>query len=345
MTQRPPAIITSVGICLPAQVLGNHELAPTVGVSEEWIQLRTGIQERRVVEPGTPTSVLAIGAARDALRKRGLTADDVELIIVATVTPDMPFPATACLVQDAIGAKRAWAFDISAACSGFLYSLTVGAQFVQSGAHRTVLVIGADVMSSVVDRRDRGTSVLFGDGAGAILLEPASTASAGLGILDFFHEVDGSGAPLLCMPAGGSARPATTSTVERGLHHVKQDGAHVFKYAVRKLSEISEALLRRQELRLDDVDVFVPHQGNLRIVEAVAERLGLPACKLVTNIQRFGNTGAASIPLALHSALEAGRLACGRLLLMASVGAGFTAGGVLMRWGCRESRGYDVPTL
>jgi 3-oxoacyl-[acyl-carrier-protein] synthase-3 len=281
------------------------------------------------VEPGTPTSALAAAAAREALRRRGLSATDIELIIVATVTPDMPIPATACIVQEEIGAAHAWAFDISAACSGFLYGLTVAAQFIASGAHRRILVIGADVMSSIVAPHDRSTRVLFGDGAGAALLEPSRDDT---GIIDFHHQADGSGAAALCIPAGGSMCPASRETVAAGLHHVRQDGPHVFKFAVRKLVEVAEALLARNCLSVDDLDLFVPHQGNLRIIETVAEHLGVDDGRLVTNLQRYGNTAASSIPLALMTAFSQGRLSRGHLVLLASVGAGYTAGAVLMRW-------------
>jgi 3-oxoacyl-[acyl-carrier-protein] synthase III len=248
---------------------------------------------------------------------------------VATVTPDMLFPATGCLVQDKIGASRAWAFDVSAACSGFAYALTMGAQFIESGRHSKVMVIGADVMTSILDFQDRTTCVLFGDGAGAVLLEPRED---GTGILDFAHEVDGSGACHLLMPAGGSQMPATRETVDQGLHYIKQQGQHVFKYAVRKFAESSEGLLKRNGLTGEQLDLFVAHQANIRIIEAAQQRLGLPEAKVIKNIRTYGNTTAATIPLALKTALDEKRLKQGDTVLLAAVGAGFTVGTVLMKW-------------
>ena len=328
MSQRRAAI-TALGTYVPERVVTNADLAKIVDTSDEWIRTRTGIETRHYVEPGTPTSVIAAEAAKEALRRRGIGADELELIIVATVTPDMLFPATGCLVQELVGAKRAWAFDVSAACSGFTYALTVGAQFVETGRHRKVMVIGADVMTSILDYKDRTTCVLFGDAAGAVILEPREDGS---GILDFAHEVDGSGACYLQMPAGGSLRPATHETVEQGLHYIKQHGQHVFKYAVRKFADASERLLQHNGLSGDDLDLFVAHQANIRIIEAAQHRMGLPEAKVVKNIRRYGNTTAATIPLALKTALDEKRLAPGHLVLVAAVGAGFTVGTVLLRW-------------
>jgi 3-oxoacyl-[acyl-carrier-protein] synthase III len=323
------AAITSLGRYVPDRVMTNADLEKIVDTSDEWIRTRTGIHQRYVVEPGTPTSEIALRAARECLERRGLAATDLDVIILATVTPDMLFPATACIVQDKLGATRAWGFDISAACSGFLYALTMGAQFIQSGSHRRVLVIGADVMTSILDYRDRTTCVLFGDGAGAVLLEPSPD---GTGILDFLHEVDGSGAAYLHMPAGGSARPATHETVDARMHFIRQDGAHVFKYAVRKFAETSARLLERNHIAASDVDLFVAHQANLRIIDAAKDRMGFPEEKVVKNIQQYGNTTAATIPLAMGTALDEGRLRAGQTVLLASVGAGFTVGSVLMTW-------------
>jgi 3-oxoacyl-[acyl-carrier-protein] synthase III len=334
-TRKPRARITSLGRYVPERVMTNADLEKIVDTTDEWIRTRTGIEQRHVVEPGTPTSELCVKAAREALERRGLAAADVDLIIVATVTPDMIFPATACLVQDKIKATRAWGFDISAACSGFLYALTMGAQFVESGAHTKVLVIGADVMTSILDYRDRTTCVLFGDGAGAVLLEPTDDDT---GILDLHHEVDGSGACYLNMPAGGSAHPASHETVEKRMHFVRQEGAHVFKYAVRKFAETSRHLLERNGLTTEQVGLFVAHQANLRIIDAARDRLGLPDAKVVKNIHEYGNTTAATIPLALGTALDQGRLRRGDLVLLASVGAGFTVGAVLVRWSGLDGR-------
>jgi 3-oxoacyl-[acyl-carrier-protein] synthase-3 len=328
MSQRRAAL-TALGTFVPEKVLTNADLEKIVETSDEWIRTRTGIERRHVVEPGTPTSELAVAAAREALRRRGIGPKDVDHIIVATVTPDMVFPATACIVQDKLGASRAWGFDVSAACSGFVYALTVGAQFIQTGAHRRVLVIGADVMTSILDYEDRSTCVLFGDGAGAILLEEATDDN---GIIDFSHEVDGSGARYLNMPAGGSQRPATAETVAEKLHYVHQQGQHVFKYAVRKFADSAEKLLLRNDFTGTDVDLFVAHQANIRIIEAAQHRMGLPDSKVVKNIHEYGNTTAATIPLALGTALNGGKVQRGDLVLLTAVGAGFTVGSVLLRW-------------
>jgi len=325
------AALTALGRCVPERVLTNADLERKVATSDEWIRTRTGIRERHVVEPGTPASALAVAAARRALDSRGIGADTLDLIVVATVTPDMIFPATACLVQDQLGASRAWGFDVSAACSGFTYALTVGAQFVAAGSCDRVLVIGADVMSAIVDWEDRATCVLFGDAAGAVLLEPAGSEDEG--ILDFSHKIEGWGGPHLMMPAGGSARPASAETVRQRQHFVHQEGQAVFKYAVREMADVASGLLERNGFGPEQLDLFVPHQANIRIIDAAQHRLGLPDARVVKNIDRYGNTTAATIPLALGSALEEGRLKQGDLVLMAAVGAGFTVGGVLLRWG------------
>jgi 3-oxoacyl-[acyl-carrier-protein] synthase III len=323
------ARITSLGTHVPEKVVTNADLEKIVDTSDEWIRTRTGIERRHVVEPGTPTSEIAVEAAREALRRRGVEAQDLDLIIVATVTPDMVFPATACLLQDKLGARRAWGFDISAACSGFVYALTAGAQFIQNGAHEKVLVVGADVMTAILDYEDRSTCVLFGDGAGAVLLEPGED---GTGIIDFSHEVDGSGACYLNMPGGGSLHPATHETVDKRMHYVRQQGQHVFKYAVRKFAESSERLLLRNDVTGTDVDLFIAHQANIRIIEAAQQRMGLPDSKVIKNINEYGNTTAATIPLGLATALDDGKLKAGDLVLLTAVGAGFTVGSVLVRW-------------
>jgi len=328
MSQRRAAI-TSLGTYVPERVVTNHDIMKLVDTTDEWIRTRTGIEKRHYVEPGTGTSAIAAKAAREALRRRGIGAEELELIIVATVTPDMLFPATGCLVQDRIGAKRAWAFDVSAACSGFAFALTIGAQFVETGRHSKVMVIGADVMTSILDFEDRTTCVLFGDGAGAVILEPRED---GTGILDFAHEVDGSGACYLNMPGGGSLKPATHETVDAKLHYVRQQGQHVFKYAVRKFADNSEAILKRNGLTGSDVDLFVAHQANIRIIEAAQHRMGLPDSKVIKNIREYGNTTAATIPLALKTALDESKLAPGNRVLLAAVGAGFTVGTVLLKW-------------
>ena len=328
MTQRR-ACITAVGRYLPERVVTNADLERVVDTSDEWIRTRTGISERRRAEPGTATSDLAVRAARQALELRGLAPGDIELVIVATITPDMIFPATACLVQDKLGASNAWAFDISAACSGFAYALTLGAQFIETGAHKRVLVVGADVMSSITDFTDRSTCVLFGDGAGAVLLEPGTD---GTGVLGFLHESDGSGANQLNLPAGGSLLPASHETVDQRLHSLKQAGPSVFKFASRKFAEVPLALLAKLGMTPEDVDLFIPHQANIRIINLAQERLGLPDEKVVKNIDRYGNTTAATLPLALGSALDDGRLKRGDVVLFAAVGAGLTVGAVVLRW-------------
>jgi 3-oxoacyl-[acyl-carrier-protein] synthase-3 len=324
------ANITALGRYVPPKVVTNHDLARRVDTTHDWIVERTGILERHVVEPGTPTSELGARAVTDLLKNRGIEAEEIQVIIVATVTPDMFFPSTACLIQHKIRATKAWGFDVSAACSGFLYALTVGAQFIESGSHEKVVVIGADVMSTIVDYDDRTTCVLFGDGAGAVLLEPSD--SEDLGILGYAHEIDGSGAQFLNMPGGGSLHPSSHETVEKKMHFVHQDGQPVFKYAVRKMGEISRTILERNHLTGADVDLFIAHQANLRIINSAAEKLGLPEDKVVTNIHRFGNTTAATIPLAIGDAIGDGRLTKGKLVLFAAVGAGYTVGSVLCRW-------------
>jgi 3-oxoacyl-[acyl-carrier-protein] synthase-3 len=326
-----PVAIRSLATYVPPRVLTNADLERLVDTTDEWILQRTGIRERHIVDPGVATSDLGKEAALKAIEKAGLTPDDIGLIVVGTVTPDMLFPSTACLVQHKIGAHRAWGFDLSAACSAFTYALTAASQFVASGAHEHALVVGADVMSSIIDYRDRATCVLFGDGAGACVVSAADPGDGA--ILDFEHEIDGSGGPALCMPAGGSLRPPSHDTVEQRLHYVKQDGQAVFKFAVRKTEEISRRVLDRNGLTPEDLDLFVSHQANRRIIQAATEKLGVNTEKVIINIERFGNTTAATIPLALNDALCGGKLKKGDLVLLASVGAGFTVGAVLVRWG------------
>ena len=323
--------IKSLATYVPPRLLTNADLEKMVDTTDEWIMQRTGIRQRHIVDPGVATSDLAAEAAKEAIKRAGLKPEDIDLIIVGTVTPDMLFPSTACLVQHKIGATRAWGFDLSAACSAFTYSLTVGSQLVAAGGVKNALVIGADVMSSIIDYTDRATCVLFGDGAGAVVLAPSSDPN--IGILDFEHMIDGSGGGALCMPAGGSRMPASHATVDQRLHYVKQDGQTVFKFAVRKTGEVCERLLKRNNLTGHDLDLFVSHQANKRIIMSAAERIGMPAEKVVINIDRFGNTTAATIPLALNDAVESGRLKKGHLIMLTSVGAGFTVGSLLVRWG------------
>ena len=325
------AKITALGIYVPPRVLTNQDLEKMVETSDQWIIERTGIRERHIVENGMATSDLAAEAARRALAERGISPGEVEVIVVGTVTPDMLFPATACLVQHKLGAKGAWGFDLSAACSAFVYALQTGAQFINSGAHQRVLVIGADTMSSILDYTDRATCVLFGDGAGAVLLEPAADGEDA-GLIDFLHYVDGGGACSLYMPGGGSLHPSSHETVDKRMHYVHQDGQAVFKYAVRNLADCCDRLLKRNGLTGKDVDCFIPHQANLRIISATSVRLGLRPDATIVNIDQYGNTTAGTIPLAMHTAREQGRLKKGDLVLLAAVGAGFTTGATLLRW-------------
>jgi 3-oxoacyl-[acyl-carrier-protein] synthase-3 len=330
MSQRIAAKITGVAGYVPPRVVTNADLEKIVDTTDEWIRTRTGIRERHFVEPGVATSHLGTEAAKKVLAATGTRPEEIEMIVVATVTPDMFFPATACLIQDRLGAKKAWGFDLSAACSGFAYALTVGAQFVGAGTHKKVLVVGSDVMTSILDFKDRATCVLFGDGAGAVLLEPA--ASSAEGILDFAHDVDGSGGCNLYMPAGGSLHPASHETIDKRMHYVHQEGQQVFKYAVRRISELACQILERNGLTSRDLALVVPHQANLRIIRAMQERLHVDDSKILVNIERFGNTTAATIPLGLVDAVEQKRLQKGDLVLLISVGAGYTTGAVLMRW-------------
>jgi 3-oxoacyl-[acyl-carrier-protein] synthase-3 len=329
MSHRIAAKISGVAGYVPPKVLTNADLEKMVATNDEWIRTRTGIRERHIAENGTASSHLATEAAKTLLAQTKTNPGDIDMIIVASVTPDMMFPATACLVQERIGAKKAWGFDLSAACSGFAYALTVGAQFVGSGAHKKVLVIGSDKMSSILDYTDRSTCILFGDGAGAVLLEPASD---GEGILDFEHDVDGSGGQFLYMPGGGSLHPATAETVEKKMHFVHQEGSQVFKYAARRMAELSARLLERNGFTKDDLALLVPHQANLRIIRAAQERLGVDDLKVLVNIDRYANTTAGTIPLGLCDAVKQGRLHKGDLVLIVTVGAGYTTGGVLLRW-------------
>jgi len=329
MSHRIAAKITGVAGYVPPKVLTNADLEKLVATSDEWIRSRTGIRERHIAENGIASSHLATEAAKALLARTGTDPAEIELIILASVTPDMLFPATACLVQDRIGAKKAWGFDLSAACSGFAYALTVGAQFVGSGAHKKVLVIGSDKMSSILDYTDRSTCILFGDGAGAVLLEPAAD---GEGILDFEHDIDGSGGQFLYMPGGGSLHPATSETIEKKMHFVHQEGSQVFKYAARRMAEMSAKLLERNGFSKDDLTLMVPHQANLRIIRAAQERLGVDDSKVLVNIDRYANTTAGTIPLGLCDAVKQGRLRKGDLVLIVTVGAGYTTGGILLRW-------------
>jgi 3-oxoacyl-[acyl-carrier-protein] synthase-3 len=330
------AEITAVGCYVPPGVLTNADLEKMVRTNNEWIIDRTGISERHIAAPDVATSDLATCAARAVLANRGIDAAELDAILVCTVTPDMLFPSTACLVQYNLGAGKAWGFDLVAACSGFVYGLVTGASFIAAGTHRKVLVIGADTMSRIINYEDRTTCVLFGDGAGAMLLEPCGNgggSESNAGFIDFIGEIDGSGGSYLKMPAGGSRIPASAETVAKKMHYVHQDGAQVFKYAVLKMYEVCTALLARNGLTATDLDLLIPHQANRRIITATAERLGLPMEKVMINIGQYGNTTAGTIPLATRDAIAQGRLRKGDLVMFAAVGAGYTVGASLWRWG------------
>jgi 3-oxoacyl-[acyl-carrier-protein] synthase-3 len=325
-----PVKIAGLSTFVPPRVLTNADLEKMVETSDEWILQRTGIRERHVVDAGVATSDLAFEASRGAMAQAGVSPSDIGFIVVGTTTPDTIFPSTACVLQDKLGASNAWGFDLGAACSGFTYALTTGMQMVATGSTDHALVVGADVMSSIIDYTDRTTCILFGDGAGAVVLSAARDGEPS--IVGFSHQIDGSGGPALCMPAGGSRLPASAETVKNRQHFVKQDGQAVFKFAVRKTEEICRRVLQAHGLQPSDVDLFVSHQANRRIIQAAADRLGLPECKVVINLEKFGNTTAATIPLALADSVAAGRIKKGDLVLLTSVGAGFTVGAVVLRW-------------
>lgn len=326
----PKAKISALGCYVPPRLLTNFDLEKMVDTTNEWILERTGITQRHIADPDVATSDLAVEAAKAALAQRGAAPTEVEAIILCTVTPDMMFPSTACLVQDRLGAKGAWGFDLIAACCSFLYGLNTATNLVRSGAHKKVLVIGADCMSRIIDYTDRATCVLFGDGAGAMLVEPSEDES--LGFIDFLGEVDGSGGQFLYMPAGGSRKPASIETVQNREHYVHQEGQQVFKYAVRRMYEVCRDLLARNGVSANDIAVMIPHQANRRIITATADRLGIPCEKVIINIDMYGNTTAGTLPLATRDAVQAGKLKKGDLVLFAAVGAGYTVGASLWRW-------------
>lgn len=322
--------ISAVGAWVPPRVLTNADLEKMVDTTNEWILERTGIRERHIADPEIATSDMALNAARIALEERGTTAEDVDAIILCTVTPDHMFPSTACIVQHKLGAKHAWGFDLVAACSSFVYGLTTAAHLVGGGSHKKVLVIGSDTMSRIIDYKDRSTCVLFGDGAGAFLIEPGE--EGGPGFVGFRNELDGSGGEALRMPAGGSRMPPTHETIDQRLHFVHQEGQAVFKFAVRRMGEISSELLAAHNLKPTDVKLMIPHQANRRIILACADRLGIPHDNVLINIERYGNTTSGTIPIATREAIDTGRLQKGDLVLFAAVGAGFTVGANLWRW-------------
>ena len=324
------AKITALGTYVPPRILSNKDLETMVETTDQWILDRTGIRERHIAEPGVAASDLAVEAVKKLLESHPFDLQEVDLIVVGTVTPDMMFPSTACLVQHKLGIARTWGFDVSAGCSGFLYALNTGVAFVESGKYRKVLAIGSDKNSVMVNYEDRAVCIIFGDGAGVVLLEPAEEGEAG--IIDYVAQVEGSGGQYLYMPAGGSLNPATHETVDNKMHYIHQDGQQVFKYAVRKMSEMTERILQRNHLTGSDIDCFISHQANRRIIMATADRLKMPEDKVIINIDRYGNTTAGTIPLAMQTALENGKLKKGDTVLLAAVGAGFTSGATLLKW-------------
>lgn len=325
-----PVGILGTGICVPEKILTNKDLEKMVDTSDEWIFSRTGIRERRIAPQGTPTSSLAETAARRALEASGISPGQVGLIIVATVTPDMIFPATACIVQEKIGAVSAAAFDLEAGCTGFVYAIACGAQFVANGLYDYVLVIGAETVSTLINWEDRNTCVLFGDGAGAAVIGPVSQ---GFGILGLDLGSKGSGAGLLTVPAGGSVCPASQESVRDKLHYIHMEGSEVFKFAVRIIGDSAIKALKAAGLEREDVDFLVPHQANMRIVQAALKRLHLPESKACINMDKYGNTSSASVPIALHEAVTEGRIREGDLVVLVAFGAGLTWGSVALRWG------------
>jgi len=324
------AKISALGTYVPPDVLTNQDLEKLVDTNDQWIVERTGIRERHVLAKGQGTSDMCAEAARKCLAARGIGPDDVEVIIVGTVTPDMMFPSTACLVQDKIGAHHAWGFDVSAGCSGFVFALQAGVKLVESGAHKRVLVCGADANTRMTDYTDRTTCVLFGDGGGAVLLEPAEDGE--IGFIDYIHEIDGSGGVSLNLKGGGSLNPPSHETVDKKMHYIYQDGPAVYKFAVRKMAEATAKLLERNGVTGKDLGCFIPHQANLRIINATANRLGMDEDRVIINIEKYGNTSAGTIPLAMETAVEQGKLKKNDLVLLAAVGAGFTVGAALLRW-------------
>jgi 3-oxoacyl-[acyl-carrier-protein] synthase-3 len=324
------AKITAFGAYVPPQVLTNKDLEKLVDTSDQWIMERTGIRERHVLAKGLGVSDICTEAAKKCLAMRGIPATEIEVILVGTVTPDMMYPSTACLVQNKIGAKGAWGFDVSGGCSGFVFALQAGVKLIESGAHKKVLVCGADANTRMTDYTDRTTCVLFGDGGGAVLLEPA--AEGEIGFIDYVHEIDGSGGVSLNMPGGGSLNPSSHETVDKKMHYIHQDGPAVYKFAVRKMAEATAKVLERNGVTGADLGCFIPHQANLRIITATADRLGMDPKRVIINIEKYGNCSGGSIPLAIETAVEEGKLKKGDLVLLAAVGAGFSVGAALLRW-------------
>jgi 3-oxoacyl-[acyl-carrier-protein] synthase-3 len=334
------AVITGWGMYAPPRVMTNDELASMVDTSDEWIVSRTGIRERRIAADDETTTTLSVHAARDALAVAGVDPSQVDLVIVGTCSPDYPLPATAVLVATELGATRAAGFDLQAACSGFLYALATGSGFIRSGMYRNVLVIGVEVLSRFINWQDRSTCVLFGDGAGAVLLSASDQPGGMLG-WELFS--DGTGCEGIIVPAGGSARPASAETVAGKLHYIQMAGSEVYKYATRQMADSAVAALNGAGLSVDEVDQFVFHQANLRIIKSVEKQLGIPEDKVFVNIEKYGNTSAASVPMALVEAVAAGRIKPGDKILMVAFGAGYTAGAVVMEWTADPARAFLAP--
>ena len=329
MSRTVRAKISALGTYVPPRVLSNADLEKMVETSNEWILERVGIRERHIADKGVAASDMAVEAVKNLLASHPFDLQEVDLIVVGTVTPDMMYPSTACLVQHKLGIKETWGFDVSAGCSGFVYALNTGVKFVESGQYRKVLVIGSDKNSAMTDYTDRAVCIIFGDGAGAVLLEPSED---GAGIIDHVAQIEGAGGKFLYMPGGGSLNPSTHETVDQKMHYIHQDGQQVFKYAVKKMAEMTQRILDKNNLTGKDVDCFIAHQANKRIITATADRLGMPLEKVIINIDRYGNTTAGTIPIAMQTAVEEKKLKKGDLLLIAAVGAGFTSGASLMRW-------------
>ena len=325
------ATITATSRYLPKQIMTNYELEKMVDTSDEWIQSRTGIVERRVVSEGETTSDMCTIIAEELLKRSNTDPNELDVIIIATVTPDMPTPATASLVQNRIGANNAWGFDLSGACTGFIYALDTGSRLIESGKYKKVIVIGSDTMSSILDYTDRNTCVLFGDGGGGVMLERAKDSDSG--VIDSILRTDGSGSDYLKIPGGGSLHPASYETVDQHLHYIRQDGQVVFKYAIKGMADISEEILKKNNIDSNSISLYVPHQANKRIIDGAAQRCGFKDDQVYININKYGNTTAGTIPICLDEAKELGRIKDGDLILLAAFGAGFTWGSMLIRWG------------
>jgi len=324
------ALITQTAKYLPEKVLTNFDLEKMVDTSDDWIQSRTGIKERRLVKKGEATSDMAANIAKKLLKKSGKLPEDIDVIIIATCTPDMLVVATAALVQEKIGAKNAWGFDLAGACTGFIYALETGSKLVESNRYKNVMVIGVDTMSSIIDYTDRNTCIIFGDGGGGVLLEPTNED---IGVLDALLYLDGSGSNYLNVPAGGSLNPASAETVSKNQHFVFQDGKKVFRFAVKKMADVSSEILKKNGYTGKDLKLFIPHQANKRIIDASRERCKLSEEQVLLNIQNYGNTTAGTIPIGLDEAVDKKRIEKGDLVLLAAFGGGFTWGSMLIRWG------------